>query len=91
MAEYLAGAAGMKELLMSMLALHSGSGVALTPRILGFGCGAGNVLRHFGPEARQGEVWGCDIDSESIAWLEQIPLPAVPRLHRVGDSRAPAA
>jgi SAM-dependent methyltransferase len=39
-------------------------------RVLDFGCGAGRVLRHLLDEATAGEVWGCDIDAPSIAWLE---------------------
>jgi SAM-dependent methyltransferase len=69
-AEYLAGAAGMKEHLMSLLAAQHGGEAPAAPRILDFGCGAGNVLRHFGEEARRGEVWGADIDAESVAWLQ---------------------
>ena len=68
---YLAGAAGMKAMLMSLVAEHCGPDVAQSPRILDFGCGAGNVIRHFAHEARSGEVWGADIDGASIAWLER--------------------
>ncbi len=68
--EYLDGAAGMKAMLMSLLAEHCGPEVTRSPRILDFGCGAGNVIRHFAREARSGEVWGADIDAASIAWLE---------------------
>ena len=39
--------------------------------VLDFGCGAGRTLRHFLPEADTAEFWGCDIDAESIQWLEQ--------------------
>jgi SAM-dependent methyltransferase len=38
--------------------------------ILDFGCGAGKVLRHFADVANRYEVWGCDIDFESIDWLQ---------------------
>jgi SAM-dependent methyltransferase len=38
--------------------------------VLDFGCGAGRTLRHFIPEARTATFWGCDIDAESIDWLE---------------------
>jgi SAM-dependent methyltransferase len=38
--------------------------------MLDFGCGAGRTLRHFLPEADTAEFWGCDIDAESIAWLD---------------------
>lgn len=44
-------------------------------RVLDFGCGAGRTLRHFLAEARGAEVWGCDIDVESIRWLEQHLCP----------------
>ncbi|MDQ3122144.1 MAG: class I SAM-dependent methyltransferase [Actinomycetota bacterium] len=40
-------------------------------RVLDFGCGAGRTLRHFVPEARVGEFYGCDIDGSSIGWLEE--------------------
>jgi SAM-dependent methyltransferase len=43
--------------------------------VLDFGCGAGRTLRHFLPEAESAEVWGCDIDPESIAWLEATLSP----------------
>jgi SAM-dependent methyltransferase len=91
--EYLAGAAGMQSMLMSLLAEHSGRGVARSPRILDFGCGAGNVIRHFAREARSGEVWGADIDAASIAWLQHnlgepfrfCALSATPRLTLPAD------
>jgi SAM-dependent methyltransferase len=39
-------------------------------RVLDFGCGAGRTLRHFLDEASAGtELWGADIDADSIAWL----------------------
>jgi len=40
-------------------------------RVLDFGCGSGKVMRHFLAEARECELWGCDIDEPSIAWLER--------------------
>jgi SAM-dependent methyltransferase len=70
-AEYLAHATGINERLMSLLAAHRGGETPAAPRILDFGCGAGNALRHFGDEARRGEVWGCDIDPQSVAWLTE--------------------
>lgn len=39
-------------------------------RALDFGCGAGRVLRHFGDEAQEAELWGCDIDVASIEWIQ---------------------
>jgi SAM-dependent methyltransferase len=61
-------------------------------RMLDFGCGSGKYLRHLLPEAEEGEVWGCDIDEPSIAWLRanlspptrvfvngaEPPLPGIP-------------
>jgi SAM-dependent methyltransferase len=44
-------------------------------RVLDFGCGAGRVLRHFEPEARENEVWGCDVDESSIRWLQRHLCP----------------
>lgn len=38
--------------------------------VLDFGCGAGRTLRHFLHEAETATFWGCDIDRESIEWLE---------------------
>jgi SAM-dependent methyltransferase len=39
-------------------------------RVLDMGCGAGRLLRHFVPEARQAVgFFGCDIDAESVTWL----------------------
>jgi SAM-dependent methyltransferase len=38
-------------------------------RVLDFGCGAGRVLRHFLDEAREAELYGCDIFAEGIGWL----------------------
>lgn len=40
-------------------------------RALDFGCGSGKVMRHFLAEARECELWGCDIDERSIAWLQK--------------------
>lgn len=39
-------------------------------RVLDFGCGAGRTLRHFLSEAQTAEIWGADIDSASIDWLQ---------------------
>jgi SAM-dependent methyltransferase len=52
-------------------------------RVLDFGCGAGRTLRHFLEEAEQGELWGADIDSPSIEWLEENLCPPL----RVRQSR----
>lgn len=39
-------------------------------RILDFGCGVGRVLWNFQSFPHSGEIWGSDIDAESIAWDE---------------------
>jgi SAM-dependent methyltransferase len=44
-------------------------------RILDFGCGAGRTLRHFTDEAGNAEFWGCDIDEQSIRWMEEHMSP----------------
>lgn len=44
-------------------------------RALDFGCGAGRTLRHFLPEAESAEIWGCDIDADSIQWLNRELCP----------------
>jgi len=36
--------------------------------ILDFGCGCGRVLVGFADLPHRGELWGCDIDGEAIAW-----------------------
>jgi SAM-dependent methyltransferase len=46
-------------------------------RVLDFGCGAGRLLRHFLIEAETAEFHGCDIDAESIEWLERQLSPPV--------------
>lgn len=38
-------------------------------RVLDLGCGAGRVLRHLLDEGA--ELWGCDLDEPSIAWLNE--------------------
>ena len=40
-------------------------------RVLDFGCGIGRLLRHFLPESRTCELHGCDIDADSIDWLQR--------------------
>jgi SAM-dependent methyltransferase len=39
-------------------------------RVLDFGCGAGRTLRHFLGEAERTDIWGVDVDPQSIEWLE---------------------
>jgi len=55
-------------------------------RVLDFGCGAGRTLRHFLVEAAAAEMWGADIDSASIAWLNQALSPP---LHLVCNREDP--
>ncbi len=50
-------------------------------RVLDFGCGAGRVLRHFLAEAQEAEVWSCDIDAPSIAWLQENLCPPLQAIH----------
>lgn len=40
-------------------------------RVLDFGCGAGRTVRHFIESGAPGELWGCDIDADSIDWLRE--------------------
>jgi len=40
-------------------------------RVLDFGCGAGRILRQLAAEAGEAELWGCDLDRPSIAWLRE--------------------
>lgn len=51
--------------------------------MLDFGCGAGRTLRHFMDEAQACEMWGCDIDEASIAWLDEHLSPPL-RVFRNG-------
>jgi SAM-dependent methyltransferase len=44
-------------------------------RVMDFGCGAGRVLRHFLPEAKRAEFWGCDIDFPSVQWIKENLCP----------------
>jgi len=44
-------------------------------RVLDFGCGAARILRHFLPEATEGQFVGCDIDAPSIGWLQENLCP----------------
>lgn len=39
--------------------------------VLDFGCGAGRTLRQFVADDRSIELWGCDIDLESIEWMNR--------------------
>lgn len=50
-------------------------------RVLDFGCGPGRVLSHFLAEAQEGELWGCEIDGPSVAWLNRALCPPLHALH----------
>lgn len=41
-------------------------------RVLDWGCSSGRMIRHWGDVAAEGgEVWGCDICSESVNWASE--------------------
>lgn len=44
-------------------------------RILDFGCGAGRMIRHLKNLSESCEIWGTDIDAESIYWCKQFLSP----------------
>ena len=46
----------------------AGKSLAEARTILDFGCGNCRVLSAFADTAHAGELWGCDIDAEAIAW-----------------------
>ena len=46
-------------------------------RALDFGCGSGRLLRHFLDEAREGELYGSDIDPEMVAWVQEHLCPPI--------------
>ncbi len=52
--------------------------------ILDFGCGCGRLLANFPQFPHRGEIWGSDLDGESIAWNQA-------HLGHVGQFRANAA
>lgn len=55
-------------------------------RVLDFGCGAGRTLRHLLDEATEAQIWGCDIDAESIAWIDEHLSPP---LHTLVNGELP--
>jgi SAM-dependent methyltransferase len=67
-AAYLAGGAANRQLVLSLL---PDGWSTEGRRILDFGCGAGKVLHHFAPDAARAELWGCDTDAASVAWIER--------------------
>jgi SAM-dependent methyltransferase len=50
---------------------ESGCVVAENARILEFGCSAGRQLRHLRRRLDEGEVWGVDLSTEHIFWIQQ--------------------
>ncbi len=68
--EYLSGGREQTDLMLKVL-LGSGYQFKNKSRILDFGCGEGRQIRWFARDAAKFEVWGCDIDSERIAWCRK--------------------
>jgi SAM-dependent methyltransferase len=58
-------------------------------RLLDFGCGAGRTLRHFLDEAGSAEIWGCDIDAESVDWLDRNLSPPLHALRNEAEPGLP--
>ena len=56
--------------------------------VLDFGCGAGRTLRHFLPETASAEVWGCDIDADSVAWIQRELSPPLQVFQNGPDAAA---
>ena len=82
--QYLALGVAGKRMLESIVGSVAGEGWFDGRRILDFGCGAGQTLRQFAVEGTPAELWGCDIDSESVGWLEQNLSPPL-NLFVIGD------
>lgn len=57
----------------AMLDTVSTAGLDFRPgdRILDLGCGAGRMIRHLAPLARNCEIWGADISAEHILWCQR--------------------
>lgn len=62
-----------KKHVSQMLEVVEASDLSFTEgsRILEFGCGAGRLIRHLKHLAEFCEVWGVDVDSQSIYWCRQ--------------------
>ena len=60
-------------------------------RLLDFGCGAGRMLRHFLDQADSAEIWGSDIDSEAIDWLQRNLCPPLDALRNEAEPALPFA
>ena len=46
----------------------AGKPLSSAAAILDFGCGCGRVLGGFADFPHSGDIWGCDVDAEAIAW-----------------------
>jgi ubiquinone/menaquinone biosynthesis C-methylase UbiE len=64
--------------MQEMRDILSQAGVSLetSGRILEFGCGHGRMIRCLEELARNGEVWGSDIEASRIVWSKQNLSPA---------------
>jgi SAM-dependent methyltransferase len=82
--QYLALGAAGKRMLELMVASVAGENWFDGRRILDFGCGAGQTLRQFAVDGTAAELWGCDVDADSVAWLERNLSPPL-NLFAVGD------
>lgn len=66
-----------KEMIKKMLQLVKASDFSFAEgnRILDFGCSAGRMIRHLKNFSEFCEIWGVDIDAESIYWCKQHLYP----------------
>lgn len=51
------------------------AGECIEGNVLDFGCAAGRMTRWMLPECEQGEVWGADVNSASVAWCQRYLSP----------------
>ena len=50
---------------------ENGCDITEQARILEFGCSGGRQLRHLRPRLDKGEVWGVDLSTEHVFWIQQ--------------------
>jgi ubiquinone/menaquinone biosynthesis C-methylase UbiE len=57
----------------TMLDIAQASGCSFSngDKLLDLGCGAGRMIRHLAPLARDLEIWGADISAEHIYWCQR--------------------
>jgi SAM-dependent methyltransferase len=67
--EYLEAGAASARFIRGILE-REGAPIGPGQWILEWGCASGRVLRHFAPEATQGNVWGVDQHGPSISWCK---------------------